>query len=109
MIVPYSHLGDLARGTPAQLREMMVLAGRCETALKRAYKIHGLNLGMNLGSPAGAGIRGHIHLHLVPRWNGDTNFMTVVARTRVTPEDLEGTRGKLASQFRAWSRRKKSR
>jgi ATP adenylyltransferase len=101
MVVPYSHVGDLARGTPAQLREMMVLAARCEAVLKRVYRIHGLNLGMNLGSPAGAGIRGHIHLHLVPRWNGDTNFMTVVGRTRVTPEDLEVTRGKLAARFRA--------
>jgi ATP adenylyltransferase len=108
MIVPYLHLGDLARGTPAQLREMMVLAARCETILKRVYRIHGLNLGMNLGSPAGAGISGHIHLHLVPRWNGDTNFMTVVGRTRVTPEDLEVTRARLAEQFRARAPRRKA-
>jgi ATP adenylyltransferase len=108
MVVPYAHVGDLARGTPGQLREMMVLAARCETVLKQVYSIHGLNLGMNLGSPAGAGIRGHLHLHLVPRWNGDTNFMTVVGRTRVTPEDLEVTRGKLASRFRSPKLRRRS-
>jgi len=101
MIVPYSHHGDLARMTPAQLREMLVLAARCESVLKRVYRIDGLNLGMNLGSPAGAGILGHLHLHLVPRWNGDTNFLTVVGRTRVTPEGLDATRAKLAPHFRA--------
>jgi ATP adenylyltransferase len=106
MIVPYAHLGDLDRGTGPQLREMMELAARCERVLKRVYRIQGLNLGMNLGSPAGAGIRGHIHLHLVPRWSGDTNFMTVVGRTRVTPEDLEVTRLKLATQFRGRKARK---
>jgi ATP adenylyltransferase len=100
MIVPYSHHADLTRGTPAQLREMLVLAARCEAILKRVYRIDGLNLGMNLGSPAGAGVLGHLHLHLVPRWNGDTNFMTVVGGTRVTPEALEATRAKLAPHFR---------
>jgi ATP adenylyltransferase len=100
MIVPYSHHGSLEKGTPAQLREMLVLAARCEAVLKRVYRIDGLNLGMNLGSPAGAGILGHLHLHLVPRWNGDTNFMTVVGRTRVTPEALEATRARLAPHFR---------
>ncbi len=109
MIVPYAHQADLAHGSPAQLREMISLAARCESVLKQVYRIDGLNLGMNLGSPAGAGIRGHLHLHLVPRWHGDTNFMTVVGGTRVTPEDLEVSRGKLAPHFRPKRGRRKAR
>jgi len=101
MIVPNAHLADLSRGTPAQLREMMSLAARCEVILKRVYRMDGLNLGMNLGASAGAGILEHFHLHLVPRWRGDTNFMTVVGRTRMTPESLDVTYGKLEPQFRS--------
>ena len=108
MIVPYAHQADLAGGPSAQLREMMQMAARCEEVLKRVYRIHGLNLGMNLGVPAGAGIRGHLHLHLVPRWEGDTNFMTVVGGIRVTPEDLEVTRGKLAPHFQKRRARRKA-
>jgi ATP adenylyltransferase len=99
MIVPYAHRSDLSDGTPSQLREMMLLASRCAKALQTTYRPDGLNLGMNLGSAAGAGVLGHFHLHLVPRWEGDTNFMTVVGRTRVTPESLEETHRKLASRL----------
>jgi ATP adenylyltransferase len=106
MIVPYAHQAGLAEGTSAQLREMMVLAARCETILKKVYRCNGLNLGMNLGQPAGAGIAGHLHLHVVPRWKGDTNFLTVVGGIRVIPESLETTRSKLSARFRPASERK---
>jgi ATP adenylyltransferase len=106
MIVPYDHLAELARATPMQLREMMLLAARSEKALQDVYGMDGLNLGMNLGTAAGAGVLGHFHLHLVPRWNGDTNFMTVTGGTRVTPEVLEETYRKLSPLFRE---RRKSR
>jgi len=95
MIVPNRHIGSLARGRPEELHEMMSLARLCERALQAAYRMDGMNLGMNLGSSAGAGVLEHFHLHLVPRWAGDTNFMTVVGKTRVTPELLEDTYRKL--------------
>src|SRR5262245_20969966 len=91
MIAPLAHVATLSRSSPAQLREMMLLAARCERALRRVYRMDGLNLGMNLGETAGAGVLGHFHLHLVPRWKGDTNFITVVGSTRVTPELLQDT------------------
>ncbi len=89
MVVPYRHESSLAALPLATANEMMRLARRAETALRDTYKPHGLNLGLNLGEAAGAGVAGHLHLHAVPRWNGDTNFMTVVAETRVLPEMLE--------------------
>jgi ATP adenylyltransferase len=95
MIVPYRHVDALSKCSAAQLHEMMRLAARCESALRSAYAMEGLNVGMNLGASAGAGVLGHLHLHLVPRWTGDTNFMTVTGRTRVTPELLEETYAKL--------------
>ena len=87
MIVPNRHIASLAEADPAELSEMMALARRSEIALGEVYRPHGLNLGMNLGRPAGAGVVDHIHMHLVPRWIGDTNFMTVVSGTRVIPEE----------------------
>jgi ATP adenylyltransferase len=91
MIVPIDHLPTLQDAPPATLDEMMALAVRCDSALRSAYRPTGVNLGMNLGRSAGAGIEGHFHLHLVPRWDGDTNFMTVVHGTRVIPEALAST------------------
>jgi len=91
MVVPDAHHASLVDLDPATLSEMMTLAARCEAALRRAYRPSGINLGMNLGRSAGAGIEGHVHLHIVPRWDGDTNFMTVVHGTRVIPEALEET------------------
>jgi ATP adenylyltransferase len=88
MVVPDTHCASLAELDPAALSEMMTLAVVCETALRRAYRPSGINLGINLGRSAGAGIEGHVHLHIVPRWDGDTNFMTVVHGTRVIPEAL---------------------
>ena len=87
MIAPRRHVGSLGRATEAELSEMMALARRLESVMTKAYKPDGINVGMNLGKPAGAGIADHIHLHVLPRWTGDTNFMTVVGETRVIPED----------------------
>jgi len=91
MVVPYEHVGDLASADPAALAEMMSLAQRVQTALARTYTPEGYNLGMNLGRAAGAGVTGHIHLHVLPRWAGDANFMTVTSETRVEPEELGTT------------------
>lgn len=95
MIVPYAHVGDLSAADPEALAEMMRLAQRVQTALTGAYHPEGFNLGMNLGRAAGAGVVGHIHLHVLPRWCGDANFMTVTGETRVEPEELATTYEKL--------------
>jgi ATP adenylyltransferase len=95
MIVPYAHSADLPATEPEALAEMMVLAQRVQVALEKTYHPQGYNLGMNLGRAAGAGVTGHLHLHVLPRWSGDSNFMTVVAETRVEPEDLATTYEKL--------------
>jgi len=89
MVVPYAHIGDLQAADSATLAEMMQLAQKMQVALEAAYHPQGYNLGMNLGRAAGAGVAGHIHLHVLPRWSGDTNFMTAVAETRVMPETLQ--------------------
>ncbi len=87
MVVPVRHVDRLARATAPELTELIDLTRVAETALTEAYGAHGINVGMNLGRPAGAGVVGHLHVHLVPRWDGDTNFMTVVGDTRVVPEE----------------------
>ena len=79
--------------------EMMDLTKHCQTALRETYHPHGFNLGMNLGRAAGAGVAHHIHLHIMPRWTGDSNFMSAVAETRVIPEDLRTTYNKLREHF----------
>ena len=91
MIAPYRHVATLADADPAALEEMMLLTARAEKALRGLYKPDGLNIGMNLGDAAGAGVPGHIHMHVLPRWTGDANFMTTVAETRVLPETIETT------------------
>jgi ATP adenylyltransferase len=91
MVVPYAHVADFASAEPDTLSEMMRMAQRVQMALGKTYRPHGYNLGMNLGSAAGAGVTGHLHLHILPRWAGDANFMTVVGETRVEPEDLATT------------------
>ncbi|MBI4161879.1 MAG: HIT domain-containing protein [Acidobacteria bacterium] len=100
MVVPNEHVDTIAGMSSAQMREMMELAQRCERALRRLYRPEGFNLGMNLGRCAGAGIEGHLHLHLVPRWAGDTNFMSVVDGTRILPEALSATFQKLRRELR---------
>jgi ATP adenylyltransferase len=100
MIVPYQHLASLADLPPAAANEMMALAQRSETALREVYRPGGINMGLNLGEAAGAGIADHLHLHALPRWLGDTNFMTVTAETRVLPEPLDITWEKLRPAFK---------
>jgi ATP adenylyltransferase len=99
MVVPNRHVAALADATPDELSEMMQLARAAEMALSEAYRPQGINVGMNLGRPAGAGIADHMHIHVVPRWTGDTNFMSVVGNVRVLPEDLEHTANRLRPIF----------
>src|ERR1700738_3485192 len=99
MIVPDRHVADLATATPEELSELMRFTRRAEMAVTEAYAPQGINIGINLGRTAGAGIVGHLHVHLVPRWNGDTNFMSVVGNVRVLPEDLGSTARKLRPIF----------
>ncbi len=91
MVAPYEHLDTIACAKPEQLLEMMQLAQRLTGALEKLYRPEGFNLGMNLGHAAGAGIREHFHLHVVPRWVGDANFMSITGETRVLPEELSKT------------------
>jgi len=99
MVVPTRHVGTLSDATAAELTELIALTRTAEIVLKEAYQPHGLNVGMNLGKPAGAGVLGHLHVHVVPRWNGDTNFMTVTAETRVVPEEPSRTVERLRPLF----------
>jgi ATP adenylyltransferase len=101
MVVPYAHLATLAAMDAETLAEMMTLARRIEEALSKLYHPDGYNLGMNIGRSAGAGIAGHLHLHVLPRWAGDTNFMTTVGRTRVQPEELTTTYERLRGALNA--------
>ena len=99
MIVPIRHVGTLADLAADELAELMRLTQRGEIALQEAYRPQGMNVGINLGRSAGAGVVDHVHVHLVPRWTGDTNFMSVVGNVRVLPEDLEQTAGRLKPIF----------
>jgi ATP adenylyltransferase len=99
MVVPYDHIGFLEQMPDATLVEMIRLAKIAEQHLRAIYRPDGLNLGMNLGRSAGAGIADHLHMHVLPRWAGDTNFMTVTGETRVLPEDLPATWEKLSAAF----------
>ncbi len=105
MIVPKRHVGTLADTSPDERAEIIELTRVAEIALTEAYGPHGMNMGVNLGKPAGAGVPGHLHMHVVPRWNGDTNFMTVVGQTRVLPEELPVTGDKLRPIFERLSLR----
>jgi ATP adenylyltransferase len=91
MIVPYAHLDELRKLPPEAAHEMTELSQRMESVLRDLYHPDGINLGMNIGKAAGAGIAGHIHMHVLPRWVADANFLSVVAETRVLPETLEET------------------
>lgn len=99
MIAPNIHVSRLTAIDTAAAEEMMHLARMSESILEQVYRPHGINLGMNLGEAAGAGIAAHIHLHVLPRWTGDANFMTTVGHTRVIPESLEDTYRKLRGRF----------
>jgi len=99
MIVPYAHLAEFEDLPDETAAEMMRLAQSTVRRLKAVYKPHGMNVGMNLGESAGAGVAGHLHLHAVPRWTGDSSFMTTIGETRVMPEDIHETYRKLKAAF----------
>jgi ATP adenylyltransferase len=99
MVVPNRHVATLAEASPEELGELMRLTRAAEMALTEAYRAQGMNVGMNLGRPAGAGIADHMHIHVVPRWAGDTNFMSVVGGVRVLPEELGQTADRLRPIF----------
>jgi ATP adenylyltransferase len=99
MVVPNRHVGSLAAATSDELSELMRLTRDAEIALGEVYQAQGINVGINLGRAAGAGVLDHVHIHLVPRWSGDTNFMSVVGETRVLPEDLQQTAKRLRPIF----------
>jgi ATP adenylyltransferase len=99
MIAPFEHVSRLAQAGEKATEEMMLLAREAEQILEATYHPDGLNLGMNLGEAAGAGVEQHIHLHVLPRWKGDANFMSTVGHTRIIPETLDDTYAKLNRSF----------
>jgi len=99
MVVPNRHIASLADCSPEELSEMMELTRRAELALTEAYHPQGLNIGINIGRSAGAGVVNHVHIHAVPRWTGDTNFISVIGQVRVMPEELEETARRLRPIF----------
>lgn len=101
MVVPYDHQAFLTELPTETLHEMVDLAQRSERVLAEVYQPGGFNFGLNLGKAAGAGVAGHLHMHGLPRWVGDTNFMTVTGETRILPEDLEVTWNRLREAFSA--------
>src|SRR4029077_14492055 len=103
-VVPNRHVATLAASTADELDDLMRLTRHAEIALTEAYKPEGINVGINLGRPAGAGIVDHLHVHLVPRWTGDTSFISVIGNTRVLPEELSQTASRLRPIFERLSR-----
>ncbi len=99
MIVPFAHLADLDRADKAITDELMDLTKKCQSVLRQVYEPNGFNLGMNFGKAAGAGVSEHFHMHILPRWIGDANFMTVIGETRTIPEDLRTIYNKLKNKF----------
>jgi len=104
MVVPNRHVASLASSTPEELSDLIRLTRHAEIALAEAYTPQGINAGINVGRPAGAGIVDHLHVHLVPRWTGDTSFITVVGNVRVLPEELMQTGARLRPIFERLSR-----
>jgi len=102
LIVPYAHVGDLTDLAPDALTDLMQTAQQAVTALRAIYHPQAFNMGLNLGPAAGAGIAEHLHMHIVPRWEGDNNYMTVIAQTRIIPDLLADTYHKLRE---AWPTR----
>ena len=99
MVIPFEHVSTLDGLAPSTRAEMMELTSRCTTVLGGVYKTQSFNVGINMGEAAGAGVLGHIHIHIVPRWAGDTNFMSSVGGARVLPESLEDTYKKVSGAF----------
>jgi ATP adenylyltransferase len=106
MVAPRRHLRSIAQLTPEEAVEVTAWLGRVERALGRVYRPHGYNVGLNLGRAAGAGVLGHLHWHIVPRWNGDTNYMPVTADTKVLPEALDRTYRRLREALEAVAEKK---
>jgi ATP adenylyltransferase len=104
--MPYAHLNQLAALPVEAAHELMDLAQKTESVLGKLYRPHGFNFGLNVGKAGGAGVAGHIHLHAMPRWLGDTNFMTVIGETRVLPEDLASTWRRMREGFAEIEREK---
>jgi len=107
LILPYAHVASLEDLPPETLTEMMLLVNRGLAAVRESMAPHGFNVGVNLGRAAGAGIESHVHIHVVPRWGGDTNFMTTVSETRNIPETLDQTYDRLSSLLHKQSKEKK--
>lgn len=99
MVVPFGHVATLEELDPATRAEMMELTSRCTTVLRTIYRPQAFNVGANIGEAAGAGVPGHVHIHIVPRWGADTNFMSVLGETRVLPESLEDTYKRVREGF----------
>ena len=95
LVVPYEHVGSLADVSVATAHELITTAQTIDSVLRDVYRPDGLNFGLNLGEAAGAGVASHLHVHALPRWSGDTNFMTAISETRILPETLETTWQKL--------------
>ena len=101
MVVPYKQVADFNELTDAEMLDLIKLTRRCQNALAKVMKPHGFNIGVNVGKVAGAGIVEHLHIHIVPRWNGDTNFMPVIANTSVMPEALKDVAARLRTELAA--------
>ncbi|GAB6161431.1 HIT domain-containing protein [Desulfothermus naphthae] len=99
MVTPYRHVYSLDELNPEELNEMMLVMSKCVTILKKVFNPHGINIGLNIGEAAGAGIEEHLHFHLVPRWKGDHSFMALFSETNVIPEHLNKTYKKLKPHF----------
>jgi ATP adenylyltransferase len=99
MVIPFRHIADIAELNSAERLELMDLLARCKAVLQQLMSPHGFNIGMNLGQVAGAGVKDHLHFHIVPRWNGDTNFMPILGHTKVVSEGLYETWEKLQQGF----------
>ena len=99
MVIPFAHVPNLEELDPETRAEMMELTSRCTTILREVYRSQSFNVGINMGEAAGAGVLGHVHIHIVPRWAGDTNFMSAVGQTRVLPEALEETYKRVRQAF----------
>lgn len=100
LILPFAHVSDLPQVDPETISEMMSFAKSAQAALQTEYHPEGFNVGLNLGKCAGAGLPDHLHIHFVPRWTGDSNFLSVVGQTRILPEELSTTYDKLVGHFR---------
>jgi ATP adenylyltransferase len=99
MVVPFEHIATLEELNPVTRAEMMELTSQCMSVLRKIYRPQAFNMGANIGEAAGAGVPGHVHIHIVPRWGGDTNFMSTLGETRVLPEAIEDTYRRVREEF----------